>query len=358
MSWQGVYGHDRVVEWFRRSLTRRRLASTFLFLGPPGVGKRTFALQLARSLLCETHPEEDLAPCGHCSACVQVAARSHPDLILLGKPKDKNFIPVETFIGDREHRMQQGLCHDISLKPFRGGRKIAIIDDADLIKNPEGSNCLLKTLEEPPPRSVLILIGTSEQKQLPTIRSRSQIVRFAPLPGEIVAKLLLEQAVVGDRAEAERLAALSQGSLQRALLWMDSDLCEFRDQILAYLADPAADSVRFTRETSAFVDAAGKDAPPRRERLRLVISFAVDFFRQLVLALAGAPVEADPALTRSVRTAAGNWPATDEAAGDCLERCLDALAHVDANANLATLLECWLDDMATLSRGERVADYA
>jgi DNA polymerase-3 subunit delta' len=355
MSWQGVHGHDHVVEWFRRGITRHRLASTFLFLGPPGIGKRTFALRLAQSLLCDTHPEEELAACGHCPACVQVAAHSHPDLILVGKPKDKNFIPVETFIGDRDHRMQQGLCHDISLKPFCGGRKIAIIDDADLIKNPEGSNCLLKTLEEPPPRSLLILIGTSEQKQLPTIRSRSQVVRFNPLPADIVATLLLEQQVVDDRAEAERLATLSQGSLQRARLWTDSELCEFRDQMLAYLSDPAADTVRFTRDASAFVDAAGKDAPPRRERLRLAISFAADFYRQLMFALAGVAVEADPALARSIQTGARSWPAAEEAAGDCLERCLDALAHVDANANLATLVECWLDDVAALARGESLS---
>lgn len=355
MSWQGVHGHDQVVEWFRRGLDRNRLASTFLFLGPPGIGKRTFALRLAQSLLCDTHAEAELAACGRCPACVQVAAGSHPDLIQVSKPKDKNFIPVEAFIGDREHRMQQGLCHDISLKPFCGGRKIAIIDDADLIKNPEGSNCLLKTLEEPPPRSVLILIGTSEQKQLPTIRSRSQIVRFNPLPVDVVAKLLLEQSVVDDSAEAERLAALSQGSLQRARLWLDSDLCEFRDRILSYLSDPAADTVRFTRETSAFVDAAGKEAPPRRERLRLVISFAADFFRQLMFVLAGAPAETDPALAQAVHAAARSWPETEEVAGDCLERCVDALAHVDANANLATLVECWLDDLATLARGDKLA---
>ena len=67
--------------------------------------------------------------------------------------------------------MHEGLCHDIALRPFMGGYKVALIDDADYL-NAEGANCLLKTLEEPPPRSVLILIGTSPAKQLPTIRSR------------------------------------------------------------------------------------------------------------------------------------------------------------------------------------------
>ena len=96
--------------------------------------------------------------------------------------------------------MREGLCYDIALKPYSGRRKVAIIDDADYL-NKEGANCLLKTLEEPPPKSLLILIGTSEQRQLPTIRSRCQIVRFQPLPEQDVAELLL---ATGACEDAER----------------------------------------------------------------------------------------------------------------------------------------------------------
>ena len=120
---------------------------------------------------------------------------THPDVHLLARPADKAFIPVELFIGDKEHRMREGLCYDISLKPYSGRRKVAIIDDADYF-NKEGANCLLKTLEEPPPKSVLILIGTSEQRQLPTIRSRCQVVRFRPLAESDVAEILVEQGLV------------------------------------------------------------------------------------------------------------------------------------------------------------------
>ena len=102
------------------------------------------------------------------------------------------------------------------MKPFLGGRRIAIIDDADFF-NAEGANCLLKTLEEPPPQSVLILIGTSPARQLPTIRSRCQVIRFLPLPEETVARLLVAKALVTDVAEAARLARFSEGSLQQAI---------------------------------------------------------------------------------------------------------------------------------------------
>ena len=173
-------GHDGVADQFRRALKRGRLASTFLFVGPAGIGKRAFALWLAQGLLCERVPEEKLAPCGACPSCQMVAAGSHPDVETISKPADKAFIPVELLIGDAEHRMRAGLCYNIALKAYSARWKVAIIDDADYL-NKEGANCLLKTLEEPPPKSILILIGTSVQRQLPTIRSRCQIVRFQPL---------------------------------------------------------------------------------------------------------------------------------------------------------------------------------
>ena len=199
-----IVGHEHVFETFRRALGQRRLASTFLFVGPPGIGKWTTALSLAQALLCETTPPDELQACQTCPGCQQVAAWTHPDLLLVQKPDDKNFIPIELFIGDREHRMREGLCHEIALKPFRGGRRIAIIDDADYL-NQEGANCLLKTLEEPPADSLIILIGTSQQRQLPTIRSRCQIIRFQPLTDVQVATLLADANVIEDRS---RIATL------------------------------------------------------------------------------------------------------------------------------------------------------
>src|SRR5688500_15969366 len=174
--WQGIEGHDGIVARFRRALEQGRLASTFLFVGPPGVGKRSFALALAKSLLCERRDEALLDPCGICPSCVQVEAGMHPDLYVLGLPEGKSSIPIKLLIGEEETRMREGLCYDISLKPFMGNRKVAIIDDADFLNRREVANCLLKTLEEPPPKSVIILVGTSEGKQLPTIRSRAQLV--------------------------------------------------------------------------------------------------------------------------------------------------------------------------------------
>lgn len=325
MSWHGIDGHDDVVEQFRRAIARRRLASSFLFAGPPGVGKRTFALKLAQAMLCEARPEEALDPCGTCPSCSQIIAGTHPDLDVVAKPDDKAFIPLELLIGEREHRRREGLCHNIGLKPYLGKRKIAVIDDADYL-NAEGANALLKTLEEPPPRSVLILIGTTPAKQLPTIRSRCQLIRFRPLPTDTVAELLVSKGLVTDATEARRLAQYSDGSLSRALELADSELWSFRDTLCKHLGAPVLDSVRLAPQVAAFIDEAGKDAPARRARFRQVVGFAAEFYRQLLHAQCGT---ADDPQSTALR----------------LDRCLDAIAQIDRNANQSTLIECWLDDL-------------
>jgi len=339
-----ILGHDRVLERFRRSLRQGRLASTFLFLGPPGIGKRSVSLHLAQCLLCETASPEDLAACQTCSGCQQVAALTHPDLILLQKPADKSFIPVEFFIGDREHRMREGLCHDIALKPFRGGRKIAIIDDADYL-NQEGANCLLKTLEEPPPQSVIILIGTSEQRQLPTIRSRCQIVRFAPLPDRQVAELLRVHSSL-EPAHIEAIAKRAGGSLSQALELADLELEEARRAILEQLSHGDFDAVALAKYVNSFVEAAGKDASPRRARLRQVVQAAAEYYRQLMRQTAQADPSGDAITDKIVTAAMRQWDANAPLAAACLDRCLDALTQIEANANLATLIPTWLDDLA------------
>ncbi|MHB1033337.1 MAG: DNA polymerase III subunit [Pirellulales bacterium] len=348
MSWQGILGHDGVVEQFRLSLARGRLASSFLFVGPPAIGKRAFALKLAQSLLCQARPEASLDPCGECPSCAQVSAGTHPDLETVCKPPDKSFIPLALFIGDDEHRMREGLCHHIAMRPFMGGRKIAIIDDADDL-NPEGANCLLKTLEEPPPRSVLILIGTSPAKQLPTIRSRCQMIRFKPLGPEVVAELLVAKGLIESPAEARRLAAFSEGSLDRARELAAEGLWAFRRQMLEKLSEPMFDSLRLATAVGAFIDEGGKEASAKRVRARQCIGFAADFYRQLLRGLVGATTVDDADLHGALGRVKSAWRGGEDTASACLERCLEAVGQIDRNVNQATAIECWLDDLAHIT---------
>jgi DNA polymerase-3 subunit delta' len=356
-------GHQTIREQFRSVLARDRLGGSLLFVGPSGIGKRQFALHLAQAVLCERRPEERLDPCGECPSCRQVLAGTHPDVDLVSRPVDKAFIPVEALIGDKEHRMRAGLCYNISLRPYSGRRKVAIIDDADYL-NKEGANCLLKTLEEPPPRSVLILLGTSEQRQLPTIRSRCQVVRFAPLTTSDVAAILLETGRATSDEEAQRAAEQGQGSVERAAAWCDPALVEFRGLLVETLCQREFEHAEAARVVTQFVDQAGKEAAAKRNRLRLVVSLAEEFYRGLLRGML-APADAGNADAGSDSTmdevveratlAALRWIRGEEAVTACLDLCLDCLSHIDANANQATLIDWWLDELAAAARSGRVA---
>lgn len=329
MSWQGLVGHDENVEAFRRALQRGRLATSYLLTGPAGVGKFTFALGLAKSLLCQATDPAQLDPCGQCDACLQVQADSHPDISIVARPEGKKEIPVELLIGDREHRGRKGFCHELALKPFMGGRKIGIIDDADCL-NQEGANCLLKTLEEPPPKSLLFLIGTNPDAQLPTIRSRCQIVRFQPLADEQIVELLLAGNQVNDREIAERVASQCEGGMTSALAWADDELWQFRDQLVGQLSQPALDRYGVGLSVQKFVEQAGKAHADRRQRARLVMHIVEDYYRQSLRDLLGEGSPSDDAVQSTVAS---------------IDRCLAAQQHIDRNANMASLVSCWAEDL-------------
>src|SRR6516164_399343 len=148
MSWSEIRGHEHLVEAFRHAAARERLAHAYLFVGPRGVGKHLFAVELARAILCE-HPPALLQACDHCESCLLVSAGTHPDLFTVGRPEEKNEFPID---------VMQELCRNFALTTARGHGKVAIVDDADDL-NEESANCFLKTLEEPPPRSLFILIA-------------------------------------------------------------------------------------------------------------------------------------------------------------------------------------------------------
>ncbi len=357
MQWDELLGHSQQRDWFQVALARNRLASSFLFVGANGIGKRTFAKLLAQSLLCRCTPDNQLAHCGSCDDCVQVAAGTHPDLIQIQKPADKAFIPVDLFIGPPEKRMREGLCHDISLRPFSGRRKIAIVDDADSL-NVEGANCLLKTLEEPPAGSMLILIGTSLPRQLPTIRSRCQSILFRPLEAAQLAELLLREQMVDTHAAADELASQAGGSIAEARQISDPELREFRATLYRMLSRHPIPIVDLAKQSSLIVDGAGKDARAKRDRMKLIFRFAADFYRAVSIRLSvdeGRSKLLPPGIPNSeatdvaAKSSSEHWPRGTAEAIRCWQECLSAMEHVDRNANQASLLEAWAAEMASTS---------
>ncbi len=331
MSWNKVRGHDALVEGFRRAAARGRLAHAYLFTGPAGVGKRLFAVELAKALLCDNAAEGSLQACDRCPSCVQVEAGTHPDFFTAVRPPEALEFPIE---------LMRQLCQSFALKSARGRGKVVLIDDADDL-NEEAANCFLKTLEEPPPRSVLILIGSTPDRQLQTIVSRCQVIRFAPLSAELVDELLQAQGI-DDAALRARLVRLSAGSPGLAKELADPALWEFRRDVLEGLTKTPIASVELSRKWMDFVEEAGKESAAQRRRAQLVLRLIVDFLDDaLTVSMKGTPrrTETDdrPALETLARRVG------PDRLLEVLERCLEADRQVDRRVQLVLILEGLMD---------------
>jgi len=332
--WSSLIGHDRVRQSFASAIRSGRLGGSFLLVGLPGVGKRTIAMLLAQTLLCDREKPSEMSPCGQCSSCVQVRADTHPDVVRVGKPKDKSFIPLELLIGRPEARMQEGFCRDIRLRPMMGQRKLAILEDADSL-NEEGANCLLKTLEEPPAGAVILLIGTSEQKQLPTIRSRCQIIRVGPLSVSDATRLLRQthRIEASDQRIADALE-ISGGDMRVALRLLEDQTDDFRVALSAELTAQHPNPVGLAKLITMRVDDAGKDASKRRSVMRDIFSSCVQHYRRQMRNETFSSVFDSTTINR-------------------LDRSVRALREVDRNANQSTLIECYAADIAMATTGDR-----
>jgi DNA polymerase-3 subunit delta' len=352
MSWNSLLGHTGQVEKLRAGSAQGRLAHAYAFVGPAGIGKKRFAVELARCLLCENHTDAELESCGKCPSCRQVTAGTHPDLLAVGLVEGKRELVLKQFIGEKETRGKEGLCYDVSLKPMSGRRRVAIIDDAETL-NDESANALLKTLEEPPPNSVLILIATSADLLLPTIRSRCQVVAFQPLSPDHVRQLLLREGVTADEREAAQAASLSGGSLDAARQLLDPQLRSLREELYNLLAAHPFRSTQAAARMIESLEPAGSEKASQREYAGWMIRFGVEFFRQALLAISRGeiPTTVEIPQVRTFLQHLGN-PGVDTSDRliDLVERCLSAEQQIDANVSIPLCLEALFDDLGRLLR--------
>lgn len=338
MSFEQVKGHDAQVRLFDQAVRRGRLGHAYLFVGPPGIGKRFFGRELAKSLLCDAPPDGRLDSCAHCPSCVQVDAGTHPDFFATGRPPESLELPIEVV---RE------LCGNFALKSARGRGKVVLLDDADDL-NEEAANCFLKTLEEPPPRSLLLLIGTSQERQLATIVSRCQVVRFAPLPTALVDDLLQAQGVA-DPELRQLLVQVADGSPGQALTLSDPALWSFRRTLIDALTHSRPNCVVLAKEWSHFVEEAGKEAAAQRRRAALVLKLLIDFLRGVLRHQVGASHQlTDPRDVRALEDLAKR--ADPDKLLSLIDRCLEGDWHIDRRVQLVLALESLVDAL-----GQRLA---
>ncbi|MDA0284258.1 MAG: DNA polymerase III subunit delta' [Planctomycetota bacterium] len=356
MNWDDLRGHRDQIEMLRRSIERGRQAHAYLFAGSPGIGKSRFARIFAQAMFCERHADTELLTCEECSPCRQMNAGSHPDFFSIGCPEGKNEIPVSVFFGSPERRGQEGLIYNLSLRPMAGTRRIALIDDANRM-NEEGANAMLKTLEEPPPHSMLILIAENLDALLPTIRSRCQLVRFSSLATDDITDLLLENELASTPEEATAAANMSDGSLHIAAQLLNPALRTLRLKLYESLATSGIRPIEVAKAMTSGIDQIGGDTNEQRRNAGWLIRFAQEFYRQVVLRLSGDGISqgAGSELVErfsSLLTAQGHMGI--ELAMELFDRCVLAESHISWNIAPTKTMESLFDDLArTIRNGLR-----
>jgi DNA polymerase-3 subunit delta' len=227
-----VLGAQGPKTYFGR-MTPASLAHAYLFSGPPGVGKKTFATRLAQSLLCETPKEGVLGYDGTCYSCRLFASEGarHPDFLEhTGSLKIGDADAAMGFY-EGEDLTARDLVRQLSMQSYSGGMRVLLLGDIDFATH-HAANALLKFFEEPPRGVVLILTSPTPGRLLPTIRSRVIELRFPLLAQTQVRQILLDMGY--DQERAHLGASLGQGSVTRAIAVLGDDDETLRSQIAAW----------------------------------------------------------------------------------------------------------------------------
>jgi DNA polymerase-3 subunit delta' len=273
MAFDSILGHEIPKRILRSAIERGRVAHAYLFHGPEGVGKRTLALEVARALLCRESPGEG---CGTCASCRKVRRDSHPDLRVYRCEAGQESVGVEQV---RE------LVEEAGLRPFESRGRVFLVDRVHLLTE-SAANALLKTLEEPPMGSVLLLVADRITSLPDTVISRCQPVVFQGLPPDEVRRFLVERHSIEEK-EAEWLAAFCEGSIGRALRYVEEGWGGIRAEILERLATPGAWGLEAATYLTGLCRPAGKTAAEARARARTVLHLLVLFARDLLVLATG-----------------------------------------------------------------------
>ncbi|MGN0379575.1 MAG: DNA polymerase III subunit delta' [Butyrivibrio sp.] len=212
-----ILGHENIIKQLKTAVKNDKVSNAYIFNGEDGCGKAMIARAFAEALLCEMHSGEG---CGQCHMCQQTASDNNPDIVWVKHEK-----PASIGVDD----VREQLVDDIQIKPYNGGRKVYIIDEAEKMTT-QAQNAILKTIEEPPEYGVIIFLTNNAQTFLPTIISRCVIFNLKPLRTDEIKTYLMREYKVPEY-QAKICAAYSQGRLGKAINMATSDdFAEIRDE--------------------------------------------------------------------------------------------------------------------------------
>ena len=327
MSFEAISAQAPAVATLRRALASGRVAHAYLFEGPGGVGKALSARALAEALLCEA------GGCGTCGVCQRVREGKHPDVRVFA-PRDEGNrnLPVEVVRTD--------IVPFARFAPFEARAACLIFPEADVSfpeLHPEAANALLKTLEEPRANLTFVLLSERPERLLPTLRSRSQTVRFGPLPSDTLRAILSKHGV--PEAQQPAAIALSQGRADRALELAQAGRAEQLVE-LALRIDDAAHAGRIAELLDLAEQLATSD-----ERTLSLETLAL-FYRDVAAAAIdpGQPPRSFPEHAALIAERAQRLGPRE--AADRVQHIFAAIENIERNANPETALDALLLGLA------------
>jgi DNA polymerase-3 subunit delta' len=270
MSFSTLIGNDHNKQILQRLLPRESLGLALIFAGPDGVGKRQFALAFAKAANCQNPRHNDC--CDHCPVCERIQTNSYSDVVTIQ--------PDGTYIKIAQTR---ALTDDVQVRPREGKQRFFLIDEADRLRE-EAANSLLKTLEEPPTTSTIILLTSRPDALLPTIRSRAQKLNFAPLSTAEMEAYLTKNAQ-RPAPDTKLLARLTGGRIGQATTIDLSEYRRERREMLELLELLAAGNNKYR-----LVKAAEHYGKQEREAFERMLNLLLNVLRDVFLVAASGTV--------------------------------------------------------------------
>ena len=328
--WQ-LQGQDRLLARLDKTFKLGRFAHAYLLVGPPHVGKRTLAINMAQAANCL---DGDRAPCGGCSQCSRIVTGRHADVVFVGEKVGAEDSGSTSGPGRREIGIEsvRELERQASLTPNEGNYRVFIFDGAEGMSD-EAANALLKTLEEPPPQVLLLLLTRYEEALLSTIRSRCHRLELKPAPLSKVEEVLVNTHSVPEQ-DAAVLARLSMGCLGWALDALEDPSIMAQRQEALERIDHLAGATLEERFSYA-ADLASTFVRDREEALRMM-DLWLRWWRDLLMIKEGAEefiYNIEWVRTLQARSMEYSTPQVVTFIGDIMDT-LEAL-HDNANVRLA-----------------------
>lgn len=269
MPFTDILAQDHIIDHFNKAIKTDHLSHAYIFAGQDGVGKTLFAKEFAKALNCKIDENDS---CNSCPNCIRIEMHNHPDVFWTEREEKAKFIKIENI---------RNLQNSVRLSPLESDYKIFIIKEADRM-NEEASNCLLKTLEEPSPNTIIILIANTMTPIKDTIRSRCQIIRFQPIPLHIIEN----QLKCKSDADSKKIGWISRfcdGSLGNALHLLDDNHYEINNDIVTRMTEPEMDNLIFAEEIVNSYLSAGESLEGKRQILKSILHCILQLYRDILI---------------------------------------------------------------------------